>query len=68
VCLGVCPNDVFRLVPRPDWENPSPIYGDIVMEMMANRIRSGLVLPLKKLPGHKYVVKWANDILRSGGE
>jgi ferredoxin len=66
VCVSVCPNDALQLAPRPDWEEPSPTYGDMMMDMMANRIRAGLMLPIKKLPGHKYMAKMANDILSSG--
>jgi hypothetical protein len=35
-----------------------------VMNMMANRLRSGLKLPVKKLPGHKYMARMTNEILR----
>ena len=52
-------------MPRPDWEEPSPTYGDMMMDMMANRLRAGLKLPIKKLPGHNQAAKWTNEILRS---
>jgi NAD-dependent dihydropyrimidine dehydrogenase PreA subunit len=64
VCVSVCPNGALRLVPRKEWEEPSPTYGDMVMDMMANRLRSGLKLPVKKLPGHKYMARMTNEILR----
>jgi len=64
VCVSVCPNEALRLVPRPDWEEPSPTYGDMVMAMFANRLRSGLRLPMKRLPGHKYIARKTNEILQ----
>lgn len=66
VCVGVCPNDALTLVARPNWEEPSPTYGDMMVDMMTQRLRAGLMLPIKKLPGHKFMAKWANDILRTG--
>ena len=66
VCVGVCPNDALTLVSRPNWEEPSPTYGDMMVDMMTQRLRAGLMLPIKKLPGHKFMAKWANDILRTG--
>ena len=65
VCVGVCPNDALTLVARPNWEEPSPTYGDMMVDMMTQRLRAGLMLPIKKLPGHKFMAKWANDILRT---
>ena len=65
VCVGVCPNDALALVARPNWEEPSPTYGDMMVDMMTQRLRAGLMLPIKKLPGHKFMAKWANDILRT---
>ena len=65
VCVGVCPNDALTLVARPNWEEPSPTYGDMMVDMMTQRLRAGLMLPIKKLPGHRFMAKWANDILRT---
>ena len=65
VCVGVCPNNALTLVSRPNWEEPSPTYGDMMVDMMTQRLRAGLMLPIKKLPGHKFMAKWANDILRT---
>jgi ferredoxin len=68
VCIPVCPQDALRLVPRPDWEEPPPTYGDLISDMMARRLRSSLMLPIKKLPGHKYIAKMTNDILATREE
>jgi hypothetical protein len=38
----------------------------MMVDMMTQRLRAGLMLPIKKLPGHKFMAKWANDILRTG--
>ena len=65
VCVGVCPNNALTLVSRPNWEEPSPTYGDMMVDMMTQRLRAGLMLPIKKLPGHRFMAKWANDILRT---
>jgi ferredoxin len=68
VCIPVCPQNALRLVPRPDWEEPQPTYGDMISDMMARRLRSGLMLPIKKLPGHKYIAKMTNEILATREE
>lgn len=63
VCVPVCPKQALRLAPRPGWTEPSPTYGDMITDMMAKRLKSSFRLPIKKLPGHKYMAKWANNIL-----
>jgi len=63
VCVPVCPEQALRLVQRPVWEEPSPSYGDMVTDMMAKRIRAGLSLPIRRLPGHKFIARWANEVL-----
>ena len=52
VCVDVCPNDALRLVPRKDWEEPSPTYGDMVADMMANRLRGGPEAPHQEASGN----------------
>ena len=68
VCVPVCPKGALRLVPRKAWEEPPATYGDMVTDMMAKRIRASLLVPIRKLPGHRFVAKWANEILATTEE
>ncbi len=61
-CIDVCPRGALRLVPRPNWEEPVDTLGDMVADMMAKRVKAGLLLPVKKLPGHKKIAQMVNDI------
>jgi len=63
LCIPVCPQGALRLVPRPDWEEPPPTYGDMISDMMTRRLRAGLMLPIRKLPGHRAIARMANEIL-----
>ena len=58
----------FNLSYVPEWDESSQTYGDMVADMMANRLRAGLKLPLKKLPGHKYMARMTNEIMRTDKE
>ncbi len=60
VCISTCKEGALSLAPRQDWEQPEETYGHMVADMMARRLKSGLGLPIKKLPGHQYVVDMIN--------
>ncbi len=61
-CIDVCPRGALLLVPRSNWEEPAGTLGDMVADMMARRVKAGLLLPVKKLPGHKKIAQMVNDI------
>ncbi len=61
-CIDKCPEDALNLVPRPGWEAPEKTYGGMVADMMARRIKSGLRLPVKKLPGQKYLADMIDNM------
>jgi NAD-dependent dihydropyrimidine dehydrogenase PreA subunit len=63
-CISSCPKDALKLVPRKDWKEPQETFGGMVADMMARRIKSGMMLPIKKMPGHKFIAKIIDDINR----
>jgi ferredoxin len=63
-CFTSCPEDALRLAPRKDWSEPEETFGGMVADMMARRVKSGLMFPIKKMPGHKFIAKIIDDINR----
>ncbi len=61
-CIETCKEGALRLVPRDGWDEPKDTFGEMVSDMMARRISSGLMLPIKKMPGHKLFANIINDI------
>ncbi len=59
-CVTSCKEGALSLAPRTSWEQPEETYGHMVADMMARRLKSGLGLPLKRLPMHQYVVDMIN--------
>ncbi len=61
-CIDSCPKEALSLIPREGWEEPKDSLGHMVADMMARRVKAGLMLPVKKMPGHKSIVKLVNNI------
>ncbi len=61
-CIASCKEEALRLIHRPDWEEPEESYGHMVADMLARRLRSGLGIPIKNLPGKDYIAKAMNKM------